>query len=345
VKRRLFDDPRPFPGQDPWVVPYDDSFLLVQSGANNRKIVLKQFSHPGRMHDYVETVVWSPRGRSDHAHQIWAPELHELDGCWYLYYAASGGRIRDHRMYALEADDPFGPYREMGKMCDPSHDVWSIDLTVLEHDGDLFGLWSSWEGPTTSAFQNLYIARMSNPWTISGERHLISRPEHGWEMTVAAVNEGPQVLRNPRGSRLFIVYSADASWSHAYKMGVLELTGDDVLDPKAWTKLDRPIFTGGGHGCFLEIDGEKVVFYHRKMTADPGWADREIRCDVFTWDSDGYPVVTPRNVTRPVTERSGVGPGQPVTIGFPSAADTATSAPFAGHRIPSPTRSRRRSPG
>src|SRR5207244_11570310 len=104
-----------------------------------------------------------------------------------------------------------------------------------------------------------------------------SRPEHAWEMSVAAVNEGPQVLCNEAAGKLFIVYSADASWTHAYKMGVLEWMGGDVMDPAAWSKRPWPIFTGGGHGCFVDTVHGTHVVYHRKICADPGWADREIR--------------------------------------------------------------------
>src|SRR5581483_11574796 len=77
--------------------------------------------------------------------------------------------------------------------------------------------------------QNLYIAPMADPCTLAGERRLISAPEHDWEMTVAAVNEAPEILRNPEQGKLFIVYSADASWTPAYKRGLLEWQGGDVL--------------------------------------------------------------------------------------------------------------------
>ena len=33
------------------------------------------------------------------------------------------------------------------------------------------------------------------------------------------------------------------------------------------------------------------LVYHRKLSGDPGWADREIRWAPLAWDADGYPVV------------------------------------------------------
>jgi GH43 family beta-xylosidase len=107
------------------------------------------------------------------------------------------------------------------------------------------------------------------------------------------VNEGPQVLRHPGSGRLFVFYSADASWTQSYKMGLLEWTGGDVGDPGSWRKLPRPFFMGGGHGCVLDTGAGMHLVYHRKLSGDPGWADREIRAAPLSWDADGYPVVHP----------------------------------------------------
>ena len=293
--RGLFSEPKPYPGKDPWVVRFEDALLLVQSTSDDRRLTVTRFHDLDDIHDGEETTVWVPDRSSDHGRQLWAPELHEIDGRWYLYYAASDGRNENHRAYVLEADHPLGPYRELGRVCDPAHDVWAIDLTVLQHEGRLYAVWSGWDGPNDGFPQNLYVAPMSNPWTISGDRTLISRPDHDWEMSVAPVNEGPQVLRNPAG-RLFLAYSADASWTTAYKMGVLEYVGGDVADPRAWWKLPAPILTAGGHGSFVEIGGRSVCVYHRKSTSDPGWADREVHHAPVRWDRAGYPVIGRRGV-------------------------------------------------
>lgn len=286
-----FRERRPFPGQDPWVVAHDGALLLVQSAAGDRRIVVKRFGDLDHMDRHVETVIWAPAASDPHGRQLWAPELHHIDGRWYVYFSASDGRSANHRTYAIVADSPLGPYRALGPVRDPAHDVWAIDLTVFGHEGRLYAMWSGWEGADDGFPQNIYIAPMADPWTISGERRCISRPEHGWEMTVAAVNEGPELIRHPVTGRLFVLYAADASWTQAYKMGLLEWTGGDVTDPASWQKLPRPFFTGGGHGCVVETPAGSRLVYHRKLGGDPGWADREIRWAPLTWDAEGYPVV------------------------------------------------------
>jgi len=306
-----FRERRPFPGQDPWVVGHEGSLLLVQAAGGNRRIVVKRFPDLEHIDRNVETVIWASTGPGSHNHQLWAPELHHIDDRWYVYFAASDGRAANHRTYALVAEHPLGPYRELGAVCDPVNDVWAIDLTVFSHGGRLYAIWSGWEGPADGFPQNLYIAPMSNPWTVSGERRCLSRPQHGWEMSVAPVNEGPEVIRHPVSGRPFILYAADASWTQAYKTGLLEWTGGDVADPASWEKLPRPFFTGGGHGCVIDTPAGARLVYHRKLGGDPGWADREIRWAPLQWDADGAPVVRADGPSggSPVVTGGGGAPG------------------------------------
>ncbi len=49
--------------------------------------------------------------------------------------------------------------------------------------------------------------------------------------------EGPQVLK--RNGDIFIVYSASASWTPDYRLGLLHHRTGDVLNPAAWTN-QRP---------------------------------------------------------------------------------------------------------
>ncbi len=125
-----FREHRPFPGQDPWVVPYDGQFLLVQASNGKRRIVVKRFKGLERMGRNTEKVIWAPTGPGRHLREVWAPELHQIDGRCFVYFAAGDGRPGSHRTYALTADDPLGPYEWLGPVCDPDHDVWAIDLTV-----------------------------------------------------------------------------------------------------------------------------------------------------------------------------------------------------------------------
>ncbi len=76
-------------------------------------------------------------------------------------------------------------------------------------DGRLYLAWSGWPGDTNGV-QNIYLARLANPWTITGPRTMLSTPAYPWELSSGTVpvkvNESPEPLVH--GGRVFIAYSA-----------------------------------------------------------------------------------------------------------------------------------------
>lgn len=273
-----FKEYKPFPGQDPHVISYKNEYLLTQSAYNSRRIVIKRFSNLQEMNRNQSQTVWMGKER-----QLWAPELHQILGKWYLYYSASDGNNPTHRTYVLESDCPFGPYHSLGKLITPNNeDFWSIDTTILQHHTGTYAIWSGWESTHAAFPQHLYGARLLEPNRIA-PRFLLASPEFNWEQTIAPILEGPQILIGEY-NRLFIAYSADASWTNEYKMGLLEYMQGPILDPLSWKKLPNPWITGGGHGCFVD----DFFVYHRKLSNDSGWADREIVKRNFIWQ-EGYP--------------------------------------------------------
>lgn len=244
------------------------------------------FRHPGRC-------VYRPSGGSPGAHHLWAPELHWLDGKWYIYYAADDGRNRSHRIWVLEAhgDDPGGKYTLVGQLNTGS---WAIDATLFRGAaGERYVVWSGWERQTTGP-QNLYMASLRDAASLAEPRVLLTRPTRRWERHGASVCEGPAVLR--RGEVTCIVYSASASWTTHSCLGMLVNRGGNYLDPGSWTKVG-PVFAptaevwGVGH-CSLVRDpssGEDLIFYHAKTRRRRGWRDRNIRAQSFTWGEEGLP--------------------------------------------------------
>jgi GH43 family beta-xylosidase len=282
-------------GADPWVVRWAGVYYYCHAKANAVRV-----SRAARLQDVARAepaVVWAPRRGTPWSRELWAPELHRLDGRFYVYVAASDGRNRNHRMYVLEGDpvDPQRPFRLKGRITDPE-DRWAIDGTVLAMDDRRrYFVWSGWEGAENVA-QSLYVAPLWNPWTIGERRVRISTPEHAWERNARPfVNEGPAVLRGP-GGRVFVVYSAGGSWTDDYSLGLLSLDGDDPMLPGAWTKRPFPVFSstrhvfGPGHCSFVKSpDGaEDWIVYHAARHRGAGWK-RDVRMQRFGWTADGEP--------------------------------------------------------
>jgi GH43 family beta-xylosidase len=222
-------------------------------------------------------------------------------------------------MFVLEnssADPTTGTWIFKGKIADPT-DKWAIDGTVLELNGQLYFLWSGWEGDV-DVRQDIYIARMSDPWTIQGNRVLISSPTLGWE-TIGNpdVNEGPEIIKNAAG-RVFLVYSASGCWNDDYALGMMTLrAGGDPMNPSDWTKNAAPVFTkntgggafGPGHNSFFKsVDGtEDWILYHANPQTGQGCGDmRSPRIQKFTWNGDGTPNFgTPVSIGAAITKPSG----------------------------------------
>ncbi len=220
------------------------------------------------------TLVFKPEENSEYSTDVWAPELHIIDGKSYIYVAADAGHNVSHRMYVLSNDsnEPMDNcYKMLGKITDES-DHWAIDGTILKLDGKMYFVWSGWEG-NVNICQNIYIAEMSDPLTICSDRVLISTPEYDWEKLGARgeigsphINEGPFAVYN--NGNTYILYSAAGSWCENYCITALKLVGENPLDKNSWEKRPQPIFSinetvkGAGHCSVIEEDGKYSVFFH-----------------------------------------------------------------------------------
>jgi GH43 family beta-xylosidase len=292
-KQATFRNPiLPAPSADPWLIFHDGFYYYCESRHQDTIWVRKARTFI-ELNDAEETMVWSAPAFGSNSKSLWAPELHLFDGKWYIYYAADDGLNENHRMWVLEGltNDPMGPYRCRGSL---ETGGWAIDGTVLTMEDDSrYFLWSGWPGKENGQ-QNLYIAPMRNPWTLSGSRVLLAQPESSWERVDMAICEGPQILKSE--GRVFVVYSASGSWTVDYCLGLLELVGPDPLNAAAWekkgcvfTKTDR--VWGIGHCSFVKsADGnEDWILYHAKSKRKKGWNDRNVRAQKFTWTTDGLP--------------------------------------------------------
>jgi GH43 family beta-xylosidase len=290
-------------GADPWVIRHDGHYYWTLTDTDRGVAIWCSDSliSLGKRH-----IVWRAPATGPYSKEIWAPELHFLDGRWYIYVAASDGNNATHRLIVLESagDNPLGEYTFKGELYTGDHigakerNRWAVDGTILDFEGKRYFVWSGWEDERD--IQWLYAAPMSNPWTISGNRvRLCDNDDYQWErvgesMQGRGLNEAPQILQ--RNGRIFLVYSASGSWQATYKMGMLELVGSDPLARDAWRKHPSPVFSptpatfGIGHASFAKTpDGKQDwLVYHVKQERKDGWS-RLIFAQPFYWTPGGYP--------------------------------------------------------
>jgi GH43 family beta-xylosidase len=291
-------------GADPWIVYREGYYYFTFTTGSNVQVrrATRLAGTNGIGKAPVVAAFYPPAPFNQN---VWGPELHFLRGKTYVYYAADDGNNANHRIFAAESSStgPSFSFVSKGKVYDATTDGWAIDGTVLEAaNGSLYFIWSGWPG-TQNGLQNLYIAPMSDPLTISGPRVLLSTLDKPWE---SWIEEGPEVLQ--RDGTTFIIYAANLSWTDNECLGMLMNRDGNYLNPSSWMKYPSPVFStfvstngavyGPGHcGLTKSLDGaEDWIFYHAAKYSGAGW-NRNIRMQSFSWSTNGYP-----NFGQPVSE-------------------------------------------
>jgi GH43 family beta-xylosidase len=305
-------------GPDPWVIFHDGFYYYMNSTGNN--LTIWKTRSIADLKTAEKHVVWTPPETGPYSHDIWAPELHWINHRWYIYFAADAGANVTHRIWVLENSGPDpceGTWTLKGKLGDPG-DHWAIDGSVFENRGRLFFIWSGWDG-SVNGTQNIYIAELSNPWTMKGDRVKLSSPEYPWEKAGdlperngednpggnridpihVDVNEGPEILQH--AGKVFLIYSASGCWTDYYELGMLTASADsDLLKPSSWKKSSLPVFWespsagayGTGHnGFFQSPDGkEDWIIFHANPASGQGCGGRRApHAQPFHWKADGTP--------------------------------------------------------
>ncbi len=284
VRATVFNDPM-MQGQDPEVEFHNGQFNLVQSDGCN--VHLRQAGTPGGLIAAADQIIYSP-GCSN----LWAPEIHWFNTNWFIYYSIDTGSSGNERVHVAQSagTNITGPYTERGVLF---NSFWNIDGSVFAAtNGQLYFIFSG----NPSGSQNIYIAPMSNPYTLSGTPVMISQPTQSWETvgTPPSVNEGPFGFTH--SGRTYIDYSASGCWTDSYCLGLLTLTGTNLMDPAAWTKTG-PVFSqqpgayGPGHnGIFTDASGQYWNIYHANDLSGQGCGGyRQLRLQRLAWDANGLP--------------------------------------------------------
>ena len=311
---------RPFIPQraDPYVLRHADGrYYFTASVPEYDRIVLRRADTLAGLRDAEEHVVWTRHEGGAMSMHIWAPELHWLDGAWYIYFAAGERddiwRIRPYALRCADADPVAGRWEEIGlpeRADDFCFNDFSLDMTVFENRGSRYAVWAE-KVNTGKKISNLYIARLADPTRLATPQVLLSFPSYDWEQVDFWVNEGPAFIEGE--GKVFLTYSASATGA-CYCMGLLYADADDdLLDPNAWRKARRPVLAtdaekglfGPGHNSFFKDEtGQWLMAYHARpydeIVGDPLY-DPNRHCYLMrvNW-RDGFPVFDyEANITWP----------------------------------------------
>jgi GH43 family beta-xylosidase len=290
---------------DPWIYKTDDgTYYLIATVPEYDKIVIRKANTINGLKTAEEKEIWLKHKTGVMGYHIWAPELHKIDGIWYIYFAAGEAEnIWNIRMWVLSntSKNPMeGEWKEEGRI-HTKIDSFSLDATTFEHKGKRYLIWAQ-NVRDGKHGTGLVLSEMKNPTTLIGPEIVLTEPDFSWEKEKYNVNEGPAVIK--KNGKIFVTYSASAT-NHNYCLGLLSIDeNDNLLDASKWYKSPSPVFYsneefkryGPGHNSFTTSeDGETtILIYHARdykeiignELSDP---NRATRARVVNWTESGFP--------------------------------------------------------
>lgn len=267
---------------DPTILRLGDFYYLTLSENTERNLTVYKSSLLTSFREAESIVAYSTlEGFSD----LWASEMHVVDGDLYIYFTMTGGG-KDHRMYVIKADDPTNP---MGNWSDsirynnyfhclewsvmqkivhictlntrlmPDWDFAAIDGTIFNHgNGRRYFVFATWAfGPLT-----IYIAPMNSPTQVGFPKIELKRPTEEWECYEGCVKEGPFFIFKNNVS--FCVYSVSSTWGPNYALAMMNISYElDPMTVSNWQMPDGPIF-------YRNDEEEVYTTGHAAFTVSPG---------------------------------------------------------------------------
>lgn len=324
------DYPNPFieSKADPWITKGSDGYYYFtasypQYGSGDSKgyskVTLRRSRTILGLRNAEEVAIWNANKTDGVYRFIWAPEIHEIDGKWYVFYTGSVKSndvwsIRPHVLVCADGADPMEPAswsvkkmqaRDGGSF---QFNAFSLDMTEFESNGQHYVIWAD----KTNENSELFLASInpSEPWKLTSEPMVLTTPEYAWENVRYRVNEGPSVLK--KNGKIFVCFSAAGTGSE-YCIGLMTAEeGADLLKAESWTKTPYPLLTsadvpgeyGPGHNSFtVDAWGNDVFVYHARTEEcnndeceygkeDPLYDPcRHARMKTVHWAEDGTPIL------------------------------------------------------
>ena len=107
--KRQFPNPLVEQRADPWIYKHTDGYYYFTASVPAYDCIeLRRARSIEELGTAEPVIIWRKHVKGRMSGHIWAPELHYIDGKWYIYFAAGGSDEYETdweiRMYVLEND-------------------------------------------------------------------------------------------------------------------------------------------------------------------------------------------------------------------------------------------------
>lgn len=284
---------------DPFIIATGGGFVAYGSGPpfTDAGAAFRALTSPDLM-------AWSPAGdvfMLDHrlGTDCWAPEVLQRDGVWWMYYSAGRG-IDGHHLRVAQADDPLGPFRDVGVDLTPE-ERFAIDAhPFVDEDGRTYLFFARDVLEAERPGTHLAVAEMVGP-TRLGETQPVLEPWADWQIYERDRRmygrtfdwhtlEGPSVIR--RQGTYLLTFSA-GSWEGegyavAYATSPSPFGPWRVGEPARLLDSASTRLIGPGHSSLLPVADGMLMPFH-------AWNDsrteRQLHLGRLEWDGRRPPTV------------------------------------------------------
>lgn len=208
---------------------------------------------------------------------IWAPEMHEYQGRYYLFATLNSdiewqGSQEGWPAYTFRgtqifhADSPLGPFLPFELAPHTPVDEMALDGTLWEENGTPYMIYCQEWVEIEDGSMKLVALQSDLSGTVGSPTRLFHASAADWSTgstypdgRISYVTDGCFLYQTKSG-KLLMIWSSFKN--DKYAIGIAESTTGSIKGP--WKQQQEPLFDGhGGHGMiFRALDGRLILTFH-----------------------------------------------------------------------------------
>ncbi len=302
---------------DPSVILVGDTFYLYATNAEDTGSCNDICAWSSKnLTDWTEEgQVFIPARDAWAVNTLWAPEVIEREGRYYMYYSGYNLETAQMGIGLAVADSPAGPFHEIegtfgGRTYSRTEMPFDFGFPVIDpspfidEDGSVYLYFSRDQVEYESSVFGCRLGEDMVTVLAVTEEPLV-RPSQDWENPTQGKrwNEAPFMFK--REGKYYLTYSANYYENSNYAVGLAvsddPLSGFEKVDynPILEADPDWAYVSGTGHNSFFQSpDGSELwIAYHSHLDPVNGGSQRVIKFDRVSFDNEGRLVVSGPSIT------------------------------------------------